>query len=105
MIQIQTDSVIVWVIVCLLLAVEHWFEWPKRLHRLIAYIIGTLTLNVPLTVWIVATRPGLETVIATMWGSIAFGGATVMLAWLYDAQMNNCRRRQAAEKVLDDAIE
>jgi hypothetical protein len=95
---IQTDSIVVWLIVCLLLAVEHWFEWPKRLHRLVAYIIGTLTLNVPLTLWIVLMRPPIGAIVATMWGSTVFGGATVLVAWGYDAMMLNYRRRRVSER-------
>jgi hypothetical protein len=103
--MIQIDSVIIWVIVCLLLAVEHWFQWPSRLHRLVAYIIGTLTLNIPLSIWVILVQPEPVTVVMTLWGNIALGGATVLAAWGYDALMNNYRRRQAAEKELDGAIQ
>jgi hypothetical protein len=102
--MVTVDMIGLWAAVSLLLAVEHWFEWPKRLHRLVAYIIGTLTLNVPFTVWLIyyGSRYDTTTTIAALWGNIFFGGATVLLAWGYDALINNYARRMVAEKESDD---
>jgi hypothetical protein len=101
--MITADMIGLWILVCLLLAVEHWFEWPKRLHRLVAYIIGTSTLNIPFTTWLVyyGSRYDISSIIVALWGNIFFGGATVLLAWGYDAMINNYARRKVAEKEAD----
>lgn len=36
---------------CLLLAVLHWFPWPKRLHAIANYTLGTGSIFIGMTIW------------------------------------------------------
>ena len=53
----------VWFVVGLLsmaalLLIEHWFPWPKRLHRLFAYPLGTGAILVGVAIWLEQTGYG-----------------------------------------------
>lgn len=98
---ITWDLIVLWTFVGVLLGLTHWLPWPERLPRLASYSVGTLCLNVPLTWWLVVYEYDLKIVLA-QWGCIAIGGVFVFFAYGYDALLNNYRRRQAAEKQLDE---
>lgn len=36
-----------------LLLIEHWFPWPKELHRLLAYPLGVGAIFAGLAIWLV----------------------------------------------------
>ncbi len=38
-----------------LLLIEHWFPWPKRLHRLFAYPLGVGAILVGVAIWLTQT--------------------------------------------------
>jgi len=67
----------------LLLLVGHWAPWPKRLHRLLAYIYGVMSLYVGILIWLGWTP--------TFWTLCAFpvvGGAATGLGYLVDWVLN-----------------
>ena len=99
----MTDLLLLWLITFLTLGLAHWFQWPwhKPPHRLVAYVAGTLCLNVPLSIWLLSCGHDLRILLA-LWGNIAAGGAIVILGWGWDALLNNWRRRMVSEKWLDE---
>ena len=62
------------------LAALHWFPYPKRLHAVGKYTLGTLSIFVGLTIW----RPDLW----LMWAFPIVGGATVVLCYAVDWTLN-----------------
>lgn len=77
-------------VAALVLAIQHWFPWQKLfrapLPRLVAYIMGTLALMVPLTalaVWTGETTMAVAIPFVTL-----FGGATVIMAYAIDGRLN-----------------
>jgi multisubunit Na+/H+ antiporter MnhG subunit len=58
----------------------HWMPYPKRLHAIGNYTLGTLAIFVGLTIW----RPDLW----LMWAFPIVGGATVSACYLLDHLLN-----------------
>ena len=76
----------------LLLAVAHWFPWPQRLHRLLAYACGVAALLAGQLIWLGATP--------TWWGLALFaviGGLVTGACYLVDWLLNLWVRSRVAE--------
>ena len=75
----------------LLLAAGHWFPWPKRLHRLLAYAYGVGAILVGTAIWL-----GLLGLWPIWLGILAFAlisGAITGLAYGIDGLLNLWLRR------------
>lgn len=80
----------------LLLAAGHWFPWPKRLHRLLAYTYGVSAILAGAAIWL-----GLLGLWATWCGILAFaviGGAITSLAYGIDGLLNLWLRTRHHER-------
>jgi hypothetical protein len=70
------------VLTALLLAVGHWFPWPRRLSRLDAYGYGTIAIFIGFALWRLLNR---DSFTAAGFAFIAtIGGITVILAYKID---------------------
>lgn len=77
---------------------QHWFPWPRKLRRLEAYAIGTLTLWIGMAIWRAPSRE--------FWLSCAFplvAGLAVGGAYAYDAIRNLIVRAHLNENEHGDA--
>ena len=84
------------ILTMLLLALGHWFPWPRKLPRLRAYVYGVASIGVGCTIW-----GGLDenwwTVLG--WWILAFlGGATVYLAYWIDDRVLDYRKARKGDK-------
>lgn len=73
-------------IAALLLAVAHWFPWPKGLHQLVAYVIGVAAILAGAGIWLLPAGYGW-----TWLGLVGFAvvsGAVTGLAYLVDWLLN-----------------
>ena len=86
----------------LLLAVGHWFPWPRRLSRLQAYIYGVGCLASGYTLWRLLVGDWL-TVIG-LWIIVVLGGLTVIGAYWLDDLTIRLRKADRTERLLDDKI-
>jgi hypothetical protein len=80
----------------LLLAAGHWFPWPKRLHRLLAYTYGVGAILAGAAIWL-----GLLGLWTTWLGFLAFaviGGAVTALAYGIDGLLNLWLRTRHHER-------
>jgi len=84
----------------LLLAVEHYWPWTgvfqRRLHPTANYVLGTLALNVPLTVLFIVW--GEWAVVIALWLVVVCGGATVIGSYWVDGWIAMRERTQIAER-------
>lgn len=93
----------------LLLWVEHWFPWRlmlrRDLPRVIAYVLGVLAIQVPLSGLILYWRSccahigAVEYVIA-IWVITVGGGAAVYSAYGVDWLLDTLRQRQELSELL-----
>ena len=70
----------------LLLLVGHWFPWPKRLHRLLAYTYGVGAILAGAAIWLI-----LQNLWGLWLGIVAFavvGGIVTGLAYGIDGLLN-----------------
>lgn len=58
----------------------HWMPYPKRLHAIGNYTLGTLAIFIGMTIW----RPG----DLIVWAFPVVGGITVCLCYLVDYLLN-----------------
>jgi len=63
----------------LIIFVAHWFPWPRRLHRLIAYAIGVTSILSGLAIWLI---PSPFPCVLTGEGPGMGAGATGFIIWL-----------------------
>jgi len=92
------------ILTALLIAVEHWFPWRKLPWlngknlppRLIAYVLGVLTLAGPLT-WLFLTWGNSEAVLG-LWSVILAGGLTTCLVYAVDWVLDLARMKKEAEE-------
>lgn len=83
-------------VTALLLALGHWFPWPKRLPRLAAYAYGVAAILVGASVWL-----GLLNMWGVWLGFAAFalvGGIVTALAWGTDSLLNLWLRARHHER-------
>lgn len=69
----------------LLLWVGHWFPWPRKLHRLWAYVYGVLSIYLGIYIWF-----GWCCTFHMLCLFPVVGGAATGLAYLYDFIRNRC---------------
>lgn len=80
----------------LLLAAGHWFPWPKRLHRLLAYAYGVGAILAGTAIWL-----GLLGLWSLWLGLLAFAvisGVTTGLAYGIDRLLNLWLRTRSHER-------
>lgn len=85
----------------LVLAVGHWFEWPRRLTRVEAYIYGVASLFAGFALWRGLNGDWLGPV-----GLLVIclvGGLTVILAYKWDGFVLRVRQARKVEG-LDDEL-
>jgi len=90
----------------LLLAVGHWFPWPKRLTRIQAYIYGVTSIAVGFTLWRLLVGDWLTTV--GLWLMAVGGGVVVIAAYWIDDKIDEfteqARKAEKAERLIHDRI-
>lgn len=76
----------------MMLIIEHYLPWElmtgKKLPRLATYILGTLSIAIPLTAlgyfWIVNDANSISMVLLALWILVIFDGIAVCATWLID---------------------
>lgn len=72
-----------------LLAVEHFIPWREltgsKLHRLVAYTMGTATLLGGMTAWLLIGRPDAAQAAVGIWTIAVSGGIAVVACYVVDA--------------------
>lgn len=84
------------VISALLLAVGHWAPWPRRLHRLAAYVYGVASILAGQAIWLIS-HGRLDIWLGLVAFSVA-GGFATGLAWFIDWALNARIRIQVANE-------
>lgn len=80
----------------LILLVGHWFPWPRRLPRLLAYAYGVGAILAGTAIWL-----GLLGLWSTWFGLLAFaviGGAVTAIAYGIDRLLNLWLRARHRER-------
>ena len=85
----------------LLLAVGHWFPWPRGLRRLQAYVYGVAAILVGCTIWL--GMHGEWLILAGVVGIAAAGGIVTCLTYWVDDIVTRLRKADKAEKLVDHA--
>lgn len=79
----------------LLLAVAHWFPWPKGLHQLVAYVIGVAAILTGAGIWLLPAGYG------WVWLGLAsfavVSGAVTGICWGIDALLKLWVKSQTGE--------
>ena len=88
------------VVTALLLAVGHWFPWPRRLRRIEAYMYGGSALWVGLAAWRLLngdwqTAVGVLAIDLVGWGTVAG-------AYQVDGLVRRIRQARATERTDDE---
>ena len=86
----------------LLLAVGHWFPWPKRLTRIQAYIYGVSCITLGFSLWRLLNGDWLTTV--GLWLMAIGGGIVVIAAYWIDDLTIRLRKADKGDILLDDRI-
>ena len=91
----------------LLLAVGHWFPWPRRLSRLQAYTYGVGCLASGYTLWRLLVGDWLT--VAGLWIIVILGGMTVIGAYWLDEKLHklttSLNKAEKAEHLIHDRIQ
>ena len=83
-----------------LLLIEHWFPWPKRLHRLWAYPLGVGAILIGVAVWL--TQCGFGRLVPGFVGFALVAGIVVYGAYGIDWLVLQIRKAWKAERMIDD---
>lgn len=87
------------ILTCLLLAVGHWFPWPRRLPRLAAYSYGVASILAGAAVWLLPRGAG-DVALGMTLIALA-GGLATALCWGIDALLNGWARWRAGHDERD----
>ena len=82
----------------LLLAVGHWFPWPRGLRRIQAYIYGVVAILVGVGIWL-----GMHdewVILAGVIGICAAGGVATCAAYWVDDIATRLKKADKAEKLV-----
>jgi predicted membrane protein len=83
----------------LILALGHWFPWPRELHRLEAYVYGVAAILIGSGVWLWASG------YRDIWGGLTFmaviAGLTTGLTYLVDEARSARKYRRIVNERLD----
>ena len=82
----------------LLLAVGHWFPWPRGLRRLQAYVYGVAAILAGCTIWL--GMHGEWLILAGVVGIAAAGGIVTCLTYWLDDIITRLRKADKAEKLV-----
>ena len=85
----------------LLLIAEHWFPWPKRLHRLAAYPLGVAAILAGMAIWLIKT--GYPHIVNGMVAFAIVAGIVVYGAYGIDWLVLQIRKAWKAERMMRDA--
>ena len=83
----------------LLLAVGHWFPWPRRLSRLQAYVYGVSAIGLGFTIW--RGLDGDWWHVAGLWVLAGLGGAVVFLAYWLDDIVIRLRKAEKGDTLIN----
>lgn len=86
----------------LLLAVGHWFPWPRRLTRIQAYIYGVTCITSGFSLWRLLMGDWLTTI--GLWLLAIGGGIVVIGAYWIDDVIVRLRKADKGETVIHDRI-
>ena len=87
-----------------LLLIEHWFPWPKRLHRLWAYPLGVMAIFAGVAIWLI--QSGYGQIVVGLIPYIIGAGLTVYSAygidWLVIQIRKGWKAETLVERMMDD---
>ena len=82
----------------LLLAVGHWFPWPRGLRRLQAYVYGVAAILVGCAIWL--GMHGEWLILAGVVGIAAAGGIVTGATYWLDDIVTRLRKADKAERLV-----
>lgn len=88
------------ILTALVLAVGHWFEWPRKLTRIEAYIYGVLSLLAGFALWRGLNRDWCSPLGLLLICGV--GGLTVVAAYGWDSLMARSRQARRAAAIDDE---
>lgn len=83
----------------LLLALGHWFPWPQRLHRLLAYIYGVASILVGTAIWL--GWQGQWVIVGGLAAIALLGGAVTVGCYGVDWALNAWAKLRAGDDGAD----
>ena len=86
-----------------LLLIEHWFPWPKRLHRLYTYPLGVSAIFIGIAIWL--TQSGYGELVAALIPFAIVAGIVVYGAYGIDWVVLQIRKAWKAERMMRDDAE